>query len=243
MNDFQVIPAIDILNKECVRLYQGDYNQSTTYYKQPELVAKKWENEGAKAIHIVDLNGAKNGSPVNLDVIKKIIETIKIPIQLGGGLRDIETIKKILDIGVSRAIIGSAIFDNPQLLENIFNTIDPQKIVAGIDIKEDKPAIHGWTNTINMSIENLFENLEKKGIKRFIVTDITKDGTLKGPNIELLSKIAQKVTVPIIASGGISEVNDIINLSKIPNIEGCITGKALYERKIIFSQLPVLQAK
>lgn len=229
-----IIPAIDIKDNCCVRLVQGKVEDKEVFSMDACKIAKQWEKQGAKLLHIVDLDGAFQGKPVHHSLIKKIVQTVKIPIQVGGGIRNKDTIKQYLDCGIHRVIIGTFLLNqgNKQI-ESVTQKYGEQ-IIAGIDIKNNHIAIEGWLKEADEPVEQFITYLTKIGIKRFIYTDINRDGMLNGPNVEMIKKILQKNQIKLIASGGISTVGDLYKLQKMENIglEGAIVGKALYKEKI-----------
>lgn len=225
-----VIPAIDLLNGKCVRLKQGDYNQVTVYSDNPVAVAKSFEDAGAKLIHVVDLNGAKDGSLVNLPVIEEILKAVSCPIEVGGGIREVESAKKYVDLGVKRIIIGTKACEKPEFFDELTKNVYAE-IIAGIDAKNGKVATKGWTELTNVTAKELASELEKRKASAIIYTDITKDGMRVGPNIDATMELVKTVSIPVIASGGVSSEEDIINISKFP-IWGVIVGKAIYEGDI-----------
>ena len=226
----QIIPAIDIRNGKCVRLTQGDYHKEIIYNADPAVVAKQFEKDGATMLHIVDLDGAKDGTVTNLEVIKNILKEITIPIELGGGIRDKKTVKKLIEIGVSRVILGTVALENKKELKNIPNTYASQIAIA-LDSKNGRLMKKGWLIDGNAEILQTAKMLEELGVQRFIFTDITKDGTLTHPNYNDMKRLIDSLKSPIIASGGISTVSAIQKLKKI-GAEGAILGKALYENTI-----------
>jgi len=239
-----IIPAVDIKNKKCVRLKQGLPNQEIIYSDDPVEVAKKWESLGAKWLHIIDLDGAFKGEPVNLDVIEAIIKNIKIPIELGGGLRTETVIKKILNLGVKRAILGTAAIENTSLIKSLCKKYK-ERIAVGIDSKDGKVAIKGWLKNSNVDSITLAKNMVRLGVKTLICTDIKRDGMLQGPNIEYLKRIAENVDAEIIASGGISSLEDVKKIAELEKfgITGMIIGKALYSGDIDLKEALALVTK
>lgn len=221
-----IYPAIDLYQGAAVRLFKGDYRQMTIYAKDPVNTAKKFEAEGASFLHMVDLEGAKDGITSNLNVIKKIVENVNLFTQLGGGIRNMETIDNYLSIGVNRIIIGTAaITDKPFLLAAVKKY--GQKIAVGVDIKEEKVAIKGWTELSQYSCDDFCLQMQDIGVETIICTDISKDGAMKGTNLELYNRLSQTYSINVIASGGVSSLEDIKALSEM-NIYGAILGKALY---------------
>jgi phosphoribosylformimino-5-aminoimidazole carboxamide ribotide isomerase len=237
---FTVFPAIDIRDGKCVRLIQGNYDKQITYSDNPSSQAAIWEKEGAKFLHLVDLDGAKQGHPVNLKTVESITSTIKIPCQLGGGIRTIEDAELAFKAGVERIIIGTAACENPEFVEDLVQKFSHEKIVIGIDAKNGKASIRAWLKDTNLKATDLAAEFARKGINRFIYTDIATDGMLSGPNYAAISEFSDAVPgAKIIASGGVGTNNDIIkilNLAK-KNIEGVIVGKALYDGKLILSDV------
>jgi phosphoribosylformimino-5-aminoimidazole carboxamide ribotide isomerase len=224
-----VIPAIDLLNGRCVRLYQGDYEQSQVFAEDPVTVAQSWEAQGAQWLHLVDLDGAKTGEPVNLAVIAQIVETLKIPVQVGGGLRTPERVASFLKMGVQRVILGTVAVENPDLVAQLCQTY-PGQIVVGIDAREGMVATRGWLETSTVSAIALGQRVASDGAAAIIYTDIQRDGTLEGPNLSQLREMAAAVSVPVIASGGVSSLTDILSLLALEpmGVSGVIVGKALY---------------
>ena len=224
-----IIPAIDLRRGRCVRLVQGKIEKETVFSQEPLSIAKLWQHQGAKMIHIIDLDGAFTGTPQNLDIIFKIAKTLKIPIQMGGGLRSIEIIEEVLNKGVERVILGTMSLEK-DFLEKAINKFRDH-IVAGIDTKGGWVAIKGWKETSNMRPIVLAKSLIKMGVKRFLYTNVKQDGTMKGPNIDAIRTIVRNVKVPVIASGGIGCLEDIAKLKKLSTsygMEGAILGRALY---------------
>lgn len=226
----QILPAIDLINGQAVRLVQGDYNQKTVYNPDPVSVAKGFEEAGATFIHVVDLDGAKAGKPVNTQTISNIAKSISIPFEVGGGIRTIEDIETVLNAGASRVILGSSIIKNPEMTKEALKKYGGEKIVIGIDAKGGKVAIEGWLDTTDVDAFELAAELEKHGAKTVIYTDIAKDGMMQGPNLEELSKLADKVSLNIIASGGVSSIQNVRDLKELKkeNLNDCIIGKAIY---------------
>jgi len=222
-----VIPAIDLKDGQCVRLFQGKRDAVTTYSNDPEATAKKWESCGAQLLHIVDLDGAFSGSQKNLDSIIKIRQSVKIPLQVGGGIRSVNTISTLFSIGINRVIIGTAAIEDPEFVAYSCSQY-PDKVFIGIDAEKGMVAVRGWEEVTSIDAKQLAKRLEGKGAAGIIYTDITRDGTLSGPNIEETKKIVEAVNIPVIAAGGVSSIDDIKKLMKIKNLWGVITGKAIY---------------
>ena len=224
-----IIPAVDIKNGRCVRLFQGRMDSETIFSNNPAAMAKRWEEEGAEIIHVVDLDGAFEKSPQNLDAIKSIVESIHAPVQLGGGIRNIDTIKLYVDIGIKRVIIGTEAINNPQLVKDACKKF-PDQIVVGIDARNGLVAIEGWTQTTQIKAVDLAKKFEDCGVVAINFTDIHRDGMQTGTNIEETRRLAEAVSIPVIASGGVSTIEDIKNLLPLEEagVIGVITGRALY---------------
>ncbi|MBT9537220.1 MAG: 1-(5-phosphoribosyl)-5-[(5-phosphoribosylamino)methylideneamino]imidazole-4-carboxamide isomerase [Nitrospirae bacterium] len=222
-----VIPAIDLKNGQCVRLLQGKEDAVTIYSNDPASTAKRWEECGAKLLHVVDLDGAFTGIQKNLDAIIKIRESVSIDIEVGGGIRDIKKIDGLISIGINRIILGTAVIEKPSLLKDACGKY-PGRILAGIDAKGGKVAVKGWVEVTSTDAKDLAREMEKAGAAGIIYTDISRDGMLAGPNIPAMEEMVETVGIPIIASGGVSSIKDIIALKEIKDLWGVITGKAIY---------------
>ena len=222
-----VIPAIDLKDGQCVRLLQGRKDAVTAYSNEPAKTAKRWESYGAKLIHIVDLDGAFTGRQTNLDTIIKIRQSVNIPLQVGGGIRNIGNIMNLFSAGIDRIIIGTAATEDPEFLTYACRHY-PGKVLIGIDAKNGMVAIKGWEEVTSLNAKDLVRRLEIFGVAGIVYTDISRDGMLSGPNIDATRDIVENVTIPVIASGGVSCIDDIKDLMKIQNLWGVITGKAIY---------------
>ena len=224
-----IIPAVDIKGGRCVRLLQGREGSETIFSDDPSAMAARWEAEGAELLHVVDLDGAFRKSPQNVDAIKRILDRVHIPVQLGGGIRSMETISMFLDLGVSRVILGTEAIRNPLLVEQACHAF-PGKIMVGIDVRNGMVAIEGWTQTTEQRSIEVAKGFENHGLAGIIFTDIHKDGMQTGPNIAQTERLAESVSIPIIASGGVSDIKDIRALLPLERVgvQGVITGKALY---------------
>ncbi len=222
----EVIPAIDLKDGRCVRLYQGDFNMQTTYSEDPMEVALKWQSLGATRLHIVDLNGADLGIPRNMKAINNINDAVWIPLELGGGIREMNTIEKLLKTGIDRLILGTAAVEEPELVKEACRRFG-ESIVIGIDARDGKVATHGWKNETELTAVEFAMSMVKLGAKRFIYTDISRDGTLTEPNFMATFELVDAIRYPVIASGGVSSVKHIRLLNRI-GAEGAIIGKALY---------------
>lgn len=225
-----VIPAVDIKGGRCVRLFRGKMNAETVYGDDPVEMAEKWENAGAQMLHIVDLDGAVGGSPVNREIIARMTEALDIPCELGGGIRNMETIESYLGLGLDRVVLGTAAVKQPDLIKEACKKF-PGKIVVGIDAKDGRVAVEGWTETTDLEAVTMARQFEDMGVRAINYTDISRDGAMEGPNLEATSEMANAVEIPVIAAGGVSEMKDLINLSET-GVEGAIIGKAIYEGTI-----------
>jgi len=236
-----IYPAIDLKGGKCVRLYQGDMNQATIFNNSPKDQAKYFQDQGFKYLHIVDLDGAIDGRPINEESVRSILKNISIPAQLGGGIRNIETIEKWLELGISRVIVGTLAIKDPDLVKKAAKKF-PGKIVLGIDAKEGMVATHGWVEKSNITVINLAKEFADAGVAAVIYTDIGRDGTMKGVDILGTKKLAESISVPVIASGGVASIEDIKKLKAIENsgVNGVIIGRALYDKKIDMELLRVV---
>ncbi len=225
-----ILPAIDIIDGKPVRLYQGDYSRKEIVADDIFKTAKSFEDAGAEYIHLVDLDGAKEGSNKNHELVIKLAKTLDIPVELGGGIRSFETISYLIDNGVSRVILGTVAIEDEELLRKAVDTYK-EKIAVGIDCKDGKLCGRGWLEKSDLDYVDFAKKMEKIGIKNIIVTDISKDGTLMGPNVYMLKKLKESVNINITASGGISNIEDIKELKKI-DLYGAITGKAIYAKTL-----------
>jgi phosphoribosylformimino-5-aminoimidazole carboxamide ribotide isomerase len=225
-----IIPAVDIKQGKCVRLLQGRMEDTTLYSDDPVKMAMQWQSQGAELIHLVDLDGAFAKGIKNFDTIKDILAGVNVPIQVGGGIRDLDTISMYVEAGVSRVIIGSEALYHPELVKEACKKFEG-KIVVGIDARDGMVAVEGWSKTSKTRAVDLAQEFESCGVAAINFTDIHRDGMQTGPNIEETAALADAVSIPIIASGGVSSIQDIKNLLKIENrgVAGVITGKALYE--------------
>ncbi|MBQ4404904.1 MAG: 1-(5-phosphoribosyl)-5-[Selenomonadaceae bacterium] len=221
-----IFPAIDLRGGKCVRLVQGDFDKETVYSDDPQATALKWHSMGAKFLHVVDLDGARKGSPQNLDAIKKILDAVNIPIEVGGGIRTLDDAEKLLKLGVRRVILGSVAVENISLVEAAVKNFG-DKIVVGIDARDGFVAVHGWEKSSAVKADELAKKIVAAGVKTIIYTDISKDGMLSGVNAETFSKLQKSSGAEIIASGGVKSIEDIRAL-KAEKIAGVIVGKAIY---------------
>ncbi|MFD3155323.1 1-(5-phosphoribosyl)-5-[(5-phosphoribosylamino)methylideneamino]imidazole-4-carboxamide isomerase [Haloimpatiens sp. FM7330] len=225
-----LFPAIDIKNNQCVRLCQGDFERLKVYGKDPVLMAKTWKERGAEFLHLVDLDGAKDEKLINQDSIEKIIKTIGLHVQVGGGIRSKKRVEKLLALGIERVIVGTIAVENKKLLKELVDEYK-ERIVVSIDARNGKVALRGWKVISEVSSIELCKELEQIGVKTIVYTDISKDGMMMGPNFHIYEALSKEVNLNIIASGGISSIKDIYRLKNM-NIYGAIIGKALYDEKI-----------
>lgn len=223
----EVIPAIDLKEGRCVRLVRGEFDKEVVYSQQPVEMAKFWQNKGASRLHLVDLDGAKEGKPQNLELIQEIVSRLEIPVQLGGGIRSLETIGLYLDSGINRVILGTVALESPDLVEAAIKQYGPLRIVVGVDAREGRVAVKGWLETSEVKVEDLIQAMNEVGVTTFIYTDISRDGMLQGPDLEGLKRLNQITGIELIASGGISSLRDLEELSRA-GIKSAIVGKALY---------------
>jgi len=224
-----IIPAIDLKEGKCVRLEQGLMDKATVYSDDPATTARHWESQGGELLHVVDLDGAFAGAPRNLDAIRAIRGAIKIPIEVGGGIRDLATIETLVSIGIERIILGTAAIENPAFVAEACGKF-PGRIIVGIDAKEGLVAIKGWAEVTKVQAVDLAKQMQDYGVIAIIYTDIKRDGMLSGPNIEATQALAKALHIPVIASGGVHTMKDIENLLAVrySGVTGVITGKAIY---------------
>lgn len=226
----EIWPAIDIRGGNCVRLQQGDYARETVFGENPAEMGKYWVSQGAKRLHLVDLDGAKDGRPTNFDCIAELVRAVGIPCELGGGIRDEQTIKQLLDIGLARLVIGTLALKQPEWFREMCGKY-PGKLVLGIDAKNGFVATDGWLETSSTPAVTLAKQFEKAPLAAIVYTDIATDGMMKGPNLPEMQAMQQQVDVPVIASGGVTTLDDVRNLNEA-GMAGCIIGRALYEKTI-----------
>ena len=237
----QILPAIDLKGGKVVRLLKGDFEKETVYSEDPVSVAKQWEAEGAKWIHMVDLDGAFQGEPKNLEWVEKIARSVSCSIECGGGIRTPEMIEKVLSFGVKRVVLGTRALLSENFLRDCVRDFGCH-IAVSIDARENKLTTHGWTETLSMDAPTTAKRLEELGVSLVICTDVGKDGTMEGPNLSLYEKITSVSSIPFIVSGGISSVDDITKVLKLKNRLpwGVIVGRALYEKKFSLQQAMAL---
>ena len=232
----KIFPAIDIKDKKCVRLVKGEFDNKTEYDLSPVEQAKKYQDHGFKNLHIVDLDGALTGQTINLDIIQDIISRFDLKVEVGGGIRNFENIKKFVDIGAEKVILGSAAIKDKDFLKEACKKF-PNKIALGLDAKDGYLSVSGWKENSNQSTLEYLSDVNDYGVSRLIYTDINKDGMKQSPNFEETSKVAEKSNCPVIISGGVSSIKDIKKAKTLKNIEGIIVGKAIYDGDIELDEL------
>jgi len=233
-----LIPAIDLIDGQCVRLRQGDYADKTVFDTDPLAVASKWVEAGARRLHIVDLDGAKAGKPVNAHIVKEICEKYPdLPVQIGGGIRDEAMVKAYLDAGVSYAIIGTKAVNEPEFISRLCKTFGGEHIIVGLDAGGNQVATEGWLNVTDLGLLELAKQFEQDGISSIIYTDINRDGMMMGANADNTHTLAEAVNIPVIAAGGVHQLSDLEQLANTTGcrLQGAITGRAIYEGSLDFA--------
>ncbi len=233
-----IFPAIDLFDKKAVRLYKGDYEQMTVYSDDPLSVAREFERLGARFIHMVDLEGARDGTTPNIDIVREVVKNTSLFVEIGGGIRSLETVKKYIDAGVGRVILGTAAVNDPKLLSEAVRLYG-EKIAVGADVKDGYIAIKGWVEKSDYTLDTFFEKMEKLGVSTVICTDISRDGAMQGTNRDMYSALSKKYSISIIASGGVSSLDDIKALADM-HIYGAIIGKAYYTGAIDLKEAVIL---
>jgi len=229
-----VIPAVDIKDGRCVRLVEGREGTETTFSEDPAQAAQRWIGEGAEYLHVVDLDGAFQGAPRNFEKVREIIENSPVPVEFGGGVRETEVIEHLTEAGADRVIVGSALVDNREWVEDMFEAF-PLRIAVGIDAREGKVAIHGWKDTTDLDAFRLARECESAGAAAVIYTDIARDGTLRGANLDAMREMVENVDIPVIASGGVTTIDDVAALAA-SGCYGCIIGRALYDGRMTLAE-------
>lgn len=227
----QLYPAIDMKDGKCVRLTKGDFSQKKIYADTPADMAKLWVSQGASFLHLVDLDGALAGHSVNEAAIRAIVEMVNVPLQLGGGIRSREAVKAALDLGITRCIIGTRAVERPEFIGELVEEFGPEAIVVGVDAKKGMVAVEGWEKTSNLTASDLCMQMKEFGVRHIVYTDISRDGTLTGPNVAYTKTLTEETGMDIIASGGVSSMEDLEELYR-EGIGGAIIGKALYEKRV-----------
>ena len=227
----EVIPAIDLIDGRCVRLYQGDYSRETVYSDDPVEVALRWERLGARRIHVVDLDGARAGSPQNLDVISRIADAVRVPVQMGGGVRTIDSIREVIDSGVDRVMLGTVAVRDPAIVTSACEQFGAETILVAIDSRDGNVAVSGWTDGSETSATDLLRLMMDAGVRTFLCTDISRDGTLAGPDYDLMRSLVAIAGNGVIAAGGIASIDHLRDLAYI-GVGGAVIGRALYTGNI-----------
>ena len=223
----EVIPVIDLRGGRCVRLYQGDYAKETVYSDDPLEVALRWQEMGAPRIHVVDLDGAASGRPENLGVLKRLADSVDVALQAGGGIRDMDTCEKMLDMGVQRIVLGTVAVQEPSLVEQLCRRFGSEAVVVGVDARDGVVAIRGWQESTSSTALELVNRMEGLGVRRFLYTDISRDGTLTEPNFQAVEEVVRGSDAAILAAGGVSSIEHLRRLASV-GVEGAIVGMALY---------------
>ena len=232
----EVIPAIDLREGRCVRLYQGDYAQEEIFGVDPVAIALRWQSEGAKLLHVVDLDGAASGSPKNVDAIRAIASSVEVTLEVGGGIRDMEKAVLLSDAGADRLVLGTSAVEDPELVTQMLERFGVDSVVVSVDAKDGWAALRGWKQSSQMKALDLMDGMVALGVSRFEYTDISRDGTMTEPNFEAVTEAVNYVSVPIIAAGGIANVRHLERLAEL-GVEGAIVGKALYTGAVILPEV------
>ncbi len=233
--DFQVIPAVDIRGGHCVRLFQGQYDQETVFSEDPVAVALQWQEEGAHRVHVVDLDGALAGTPQNLAIVRRMAQLLSVPLEFGGGLRELRSIQQVLETGVERVILGTAAVETPSLVKQAC-ALYGDRVAVSLDARNGIVMTHGWTEASGEAALDVATRMINLGAARLVYTDITRDGTLTEPNFDAINQLATSVGVPVIASGGVSRAEQLVRLRNL-GVEGAVVGRALYTGDIKMADL------
>ena len=223
----EIIPAIDLKDGRCVRLFQGDFNQETVFSDDPLAMAQSWQDQGSQRLHVVDLDGAIRGKPVHLEIISSIVKTLDIPVQVGGGIRDLGSAEALIEVGVERVVIGTAAVRDPAMVQEVCRKHGSEKIVVSVDAKDGLVALQGWQESSSVTVLDLASQMAKLGVVRLLYTDIARDGTLTGPDLVTNARLTSETDLAIQASGGVSSLEDLRRLLRT-GVEGVIIGRALY---------------
>jgi phosphoribosylformimino-5-aminoimidazole carboxamide ribotide isomerase len=230
----QVIPAIDLIDGRCVRLMQGDFERETVYSDDPEAVARQWAAQGAARIHVVDLDGARTGVPVNMEAVDRIVAAVDVPIQLGGGIRTVDIAREALNAGVDRVMVGTAALDGG-IISDMLDALGPEGLLVSVDARDGKVVVSGWTQDGGTSVSDLVASMEHLGVRRVMYTDVTRDGTLTEPNYGAVQELVDQTNVAVIAAGGIASVAHLVSLAAL-GVEGAVVGRALYTGDVNLAQ-------
>ncbi len=222
----QVIPAIDLIGGRCVRLMQGDFEKETVYSDDPEHVAREWAGQGAGRIHVVDLDGARTGVPVNMDVVGRIVAAVDVPVQLGGGIRTVDVAREAMSLGVDRVMVGTAALDGG-VISDMLESLGPEGLLVSVDARDGEVVVSGWTQDGGTSVGAFVAETERLGVRRVMYTDVTRDGTLTEPNYGAVRELVDQTDVAVIAAGGIASVEHLVSLAAL-GVEGAVVGRALY---------------
>ncbi|MCQ2008674.1 1-(5-phosphoribosyl)-5-[(5-phosphoribosylamino)methylideneamino]imidazole-4-carboxamide isomerase [Sporolactobacillus sp. STSJ-5] len=233
---FTIYPAIDLIDGKCVRLFQGDYDQSTIYGDDPVAIARSFFEQGAQWLHVVDLDGAKAGRPINQGLIARMAAEVPINIEVGGGIRSIETVESYLNQGIKRVILGSSAISDPEFCKLALNCY-PEAVVIGLDVKNGKVAVRGWLDVSDLSAAELANRLIQEGAEQFIYTDISRDGALQGANVAAAEQLADEIGKPVVVSGGVTTLEEVKQMINNRRVSGAIIGKALYTKQIELSDV------
>lgn len=233
-----LFPAVDIQGGRAVRLRLGHFDEETVYADSPLAAARAWSETGARYLHVVDLDGAREGSPRHLDELERITAELDVPVQYGGGLRTLESVRAALDAGAARVLLGTAALRDERLLDSALEVAGPERVVVAIDVRRGRVSVAGWTQESDLLAEDLAQRLERRGVRRFAYTNVDRDGTLDGPDLEGLRRVAHATDARVIASGGVSSLADLAALRGLGllNLEGVVAGKALYERRFTVAE-------
>ena len=231
----EVIPAIDIKGGRCVRLYQGDYNRETVFSDDPLEVARRWVKSGARRLHVIDLDGAKSGEQRNAEAAYEIASEAGVPVQLGGGIRTLQSARQAIEQGIERVLIGTAAVEEPDLLRELVDELGPERVVVTVDARDGRVALNGWTETSEVEAGELIREMRGVGVSRYLYTDISRDGTLTEPNFDELDGLTTISGVKIMAAGGVSSVEHLLRLSEI-GVESAVVGTAIYTGDIDLGQ-------
>ena len=231
----EIIPAIDLKGGRCVRLYQGDFERETGFSDDPLATARAWQEQGGRRLHVVDLDGAAKGQPAHLEVISEIVRELAIPVQVGGGIRTVATAESWLNAGADRVIIGTAAVKDPEMVLQVCQRHGPRRVVVAVDAKGGKVALQGWTESSSIDVMDLAVQMDSMGVARLLYTDIARDGTLSGPDIEINKRLTGETGLAVLASGGVASLNDVRRLGDT-GVEGVVVGRALYTGAVYLAE-------